>query len=134
MAWTSQREEVQATLCNYNAHLTPEKNAELKNTYGKAIDPFQGEWTTMNQVIFVNLRNRENVLSNLKLAMLKEIVGLGPQYYYVIHSYNLDFEPLLMLVLHYLPKDKFFIYLEDESLRGPCLYEPWKLLGQRIYT
>ena len=86
----------------------------------------------MNQVIFVNLRNRENVLSNLKLAMLKEIVGLGPQYYYVIHSYNLDFEPLLMLVLHYLPKDKFCIYPKDESLRGPFLYEPWKILGQRI--
>ena len=64
----------------------------------------------MNQVIFVNLRNRENVLSNLKLAMLKEIVGLGPLYYCVIKSYNLDFESLFMLVLHYLPKEKFCIY------------------------
>ena len=86
----------------------------------------------MNQVIFVNLRNRENVLSNLKLAMLKEIVGLGPQYYYVICSYNLDFESFLMLILHYLTKDKFCKYLENESLRGPFLYEPWKILGQRI--
>ena len=86
----------------------------------------------MNQVIFVNLRNRENVLSNLKLAMLKEIVGLGPQYYCVIHSYNLDFESLLMLILHYLPKDKFCIYPENESLRGPFFNEPWKILGQRI--
>ena len=88
----------------------------------------------MNQVTFVNLRNRENVLSNLKLAMLKEIVGLGPQYYCVIHSHNLDFESFFMLILHYLPKDKFCIYLEDESLRGPFLYEPWKILGQRICT
>ena len=86
----------------------------------------------MNQVIFVNLRNRENVLSNLKLAMLKEIVGLGPQFYSIIQSYNLDFESLLMLVLHYLPKDKFYIYPENESLRGPFLYEPWKILGQMI--
>ena len=76
MAWTSQGEEVHAAVHDYTAHLTPEKKTELKNTYGKAINPFQGEWTTMNQVIFVNLRNRENVLSNLKLAMLKEIVGL----------------------------------------------------------
>ena len=86
----------------------------------------------MNQVIFVNLRNKENVLSNLKLAMLKEIVGLGPLYYCVIRSYNLDFESLLMLVLHYLPKDKFCIYPENESLRGPFLYEPWKFWGQMI--
>ena len=86
----------------------------------------------MNQVIFVNLRNRENVLSNLKLAMLKEFVGLGPQYYYVIKSYNLDFESLLMLVLHYLPKEKFCIYPENDSFREPFLYKPWKILGQRI--
>ena len=66
--------------------------------------------------------------------MLKEIVGLGPQYYCVIHSLNLDFESFFILVLQYLPKDKFCIYLEDESLRGPFLYEPWKILGQRIYN
>ena len=86
----------------------------------------------MNQVIFVNLRNRENVLSNLRLAMLKEIIGLGPLYCSVIRSYNLDFESLLMLVLHYLPKEKICIYPENDSLRGPFLYEPWKFLGQRI--
>ena len=88
----------------------------------------------MNRVIFVNLRNRENVLSSLKLAMLKELVGLGPQNYCVFKSYNFDFESLFMLVLHYLPKEKFCIYLENESLRGPFLYEPWKILGQRIYN
>ena len=73
MAWTSQGEEIHATLLDYTSHLSPEKKVELKSIYAKAINPFQGEWTTMNQVIFVNLRNRENVLSNLKLAMLKEI-------------------------------------------------------------
>ena len=82
----------------------------------------------------MNLRNRENVLINPKLAMLKESVVLGPQYYYVICSHNLDFESFLMLILHYLPKDKFCIYLEDESLGGPFLYAPWKIFGQRIYT
>ena len=86
----------------------------------------------MNQFIFVNLRNRENVLSNLKLAMLNKLLGLGPQYYCIIKSYNFYFESLLMFVLHYLPKDKFCIYPKNESLRGPFLYEPWKILGQRI--
>ena len=130
MAWTTPREEICTTLLDYTACLLLEKKAE--NIYDKVINPSRGEWTIMNQVIFVNLRNRENVLSNLKLAMLKEFVGLGPQYYYVIKSYNLDFESLLMLVLHYLPKEKFCIYPENESLRGPFLYEPWKFLGQRI--
>ena len=75
MAWTSQGEEVCVALLDYIACLTPEKKAKLKNIYGKAIKPFWGEWTAMNQVTFVNLRNRENFLSNLKLAMLKEIIG-----------------------------------------------------------
>ena len=132
MAWASQGEEIEAALCDYTSHLTPEKKAELKNNYGKAINPFWGEWTVMNQVTFLNLMNRKNVLSNLKLAMLKEIVGLGPQSYCVIRSHNLDFESILMLILHYLPNDKFCIYLKDGSLRGPFLYEPWKILGQGI--
>ena len=78
MAWTSQGEEVQAALHDYTAHLSPEKKAKLKNTYGKAINPFWGEWKAMNHNTFVNLMSREYVLSNQKLAMLKEIVVLGP--------------------------------------------------------
>ena len=66
--------------------------------------------------------------------MLKEAVGLGPQCYYVICSYNLDFENLLMLTLHYLPKMKFCMYPEDETLGGPFLYTPWDILGERICT
>ena len=100
MAWTSQGEEIHVALLDYTTHLSPEKKTKLKSIYGKAINSFWGEWTTMNQVIFVNLRNRENVLRNLKLAMLKEIVGLGSQFYCVIWSYNLAFDSFLMLVLH----------------------------------
>ena len=100
MAWKTFGEEVCAALLNYTACLPLEKKIELKTIYGKAINPFWGEWITLNQIIFVNLINQENVLSNLKLAMLKELVGLGPQYYCVIKSYNFDFESLFMFVLH----------------------------------
>ena len=48
MAWTSHGEEVQAALRKYTAHLILEKKVELKNIYSKAINPFQGEWTSMN--------------------------------------------------------------------------------------
>ena len=40
MAWTSQGGKVHAALLNYIAHLTPEKKAELKIIYSKAINPF----------------------------------------------------------------------------------------------
>ena len=134
MAWASQGEEVLTALTHYVAQLNPRKKAELEHTYDKAINPFLEEWTNINEVTFVNLRNRENVWSNLSLATLKEAIGLGPQHYCVIHSYNFYFEILLMLTLHYFPKEKVCIYPKDETLRGTFLYAPWDILGQRIYT
>ena len=84
---------------------------------------------SLNRVTFVNLQNRENVWDNLGLAMLKEAIGLGPQQYCIICSFNLDLETLLILTLHYLPRGKFCIYPEDETLGGPFLYTPWDILG-----
>ena len=78
MAWASQGEDVLATLTCYIAQLNPRKKTELRHIYDKAIGPFLGEWTNLNKVTFVNLRNRENIWSNLSLAMLKEAIRLGP--------------------------------------------------------
>ena len=78
MSWTSQGEEVLATLTHYVAQLSPRKKTELRHIYDKTIDPFLEEWTNLNEVTFVNLRNKENVWSNLSLATLKEAIGLGP--------------------------------------------------------
>ena len=79
MVWTSQGEEVLATLIDYIAQFNPRKKTTLRNIYDKAINPFLGEWTTLNEVTFVNLMNRKNVWSNFNLAMLKEAIGLGPR-------------------------------------------------------
>ena len=100
----------------------------MEHTYDKAVNPFSREWTSLNGITFVNFQNRENFWDNLGLAMLKEAMGLGPQHYCIIQSYNLDFENLLMLTLHYLPKIKFCMYPEDETLGGPFLYTPWDIL------
>ena len=132
MAWTSQGEEVRETLSRYVTRLDAQKKAELGHIYDKAVNPFSGEWTNLNGITFVNLRNRENVFDNLGLAMFKEAIGLGPYRYCIIRSYNLDFENLLMLTLLYLPRDKLCIYPEEETLEGPFLHSPWDILGRRI--
>ena len=111
-----------ATLTHYIAQLNPRKMAKVRHTYDKAMDIFLGEWTTVNKFTFVNLRNRKIVWSNLSLATLKEAIGLGPQCYCVVCLYNFDFKALLMLTLHYLPRENFYMYPEDESLGGPFLY------------
>ena len=134
MAWTSQGDEVRETLSRYVTRLDLQKKAKLGHIYDKAVNPFSGEWTNLNGITFVNLWNRENVFDNLGLAMFKEAIGLGPSRYCTIRSYNLDFENLLMLILLYLPGDKFCIYPEEETLEGPFLHSPWDILGRRICT
>ena len=104
----------------------------MGHIFDKAVNPFSRDWINLDGITFVNFRNRENVWDNLGLAMLKEAIGLGPQCYCIIQSYSLDFESLLMLTLLYLPKQKFCIYLEDETLGGPFLYTPWDIVGRRI--
>ena len=84
MAWTSQGEEVLATLNQYIAWLNPQMQTELGHTYDQAVNPYSRAWTNLNGITFVTLRNRENVWDNLGLAMLKEAIGLGPQHYYII--------------------------------------------------
>ena len=134
MASTLQGDEVWETLSRYVTQFDPQKKAELRHIYDKAVNPFSGEWTNLDGITFVNLGNRENVYDNLGLAMFKESIGLGPYCYCIIRSYNLDFENLLMLTLLYLPRDKFCIYLEEETLEGPFLHSPWDILGRRICT
>ena len=133
MAWTTQGEEVLEALAWYIAQLSPQRKAELEHTYDRAVNPFSREWTNFNGITFVNLQNRENIWDNLGLAMLKEAIGLGPHSSCcIIHSYNLDFENFLMLTLLYLPKAKFCMYPEEETLGGPFLYSPWDAMGRRI--
>ena len=52
MAWTSQSEEVLATLTRYVVWLKPREEAELEHAYDKAVNTFPREskslkWTTI---------------------------------------------------------------------------------------
>ena len=132
MAWSSKGEEVRGILKDYVCQLEPEEKKSLSERYDRAVSPFYGEWKTMNGVTFVSLRNRENVIENLSLAVFKEMVGLGSQRYCIVRSFNRDFELFLLLALHYLPKEKFCIYPEDETLSGPFLRAPWIDLGRNL--
>ena len=116
----------------YVVQLDPQKKAKLGHIYNKAVNPFSGEWTNLDGITFFNLQNRKNMWDNLGLTMLKEAIGLGSHRYCIIQSYNLDFENVLMLTLLYLPKEKFCMYLEEETLEGPFLHSPWDILGRRI--
>ena len=68
-------------------------------------------------------------IDNLRVAMLMEGVGIGPQRYCICFDDTSDDFPkvfrLLQLVLYALPQERMFIYPAGSILRGPFMHEPW---------
>ena len=71
----------------------------------------------------------DDLIDNLRIAMLMEAVGLGPQRYYICFDDPSDNSPeyyrMLQLILYALPQDQMFIYPAGSILRGSFLHEPW---------
>ena len=84
----------------------------------------------------------DDVIENLRIAMLMEAVGQGPQRY-CIHFEDTDdefsddypgFYRLLQLVLYALPQERIFLYPTGVTLRGPFLHEPWLSRARAIQS
>ena len=71
----------------------------------------------------------DDLIDNLRIAMLMEGVGIGPQRYCICFDDTSDDFPkvfrLLQLVLYALPQERMFIYPAGSILRGPFMHEPW---------
>ena len=74
MAWTSQSEEVLATLTRYIVWLKPREEEELEHAYDKAFNPFLGEWKSLKRTTIVK-PSRDNVKDILGASMLKVTIG-----------------------------------------------------------
>ena len=64
-------------------------------------------------------------LDNLRIAMLMESVGVGPQRYCICFDPSSDTYRKLKLFLYSLPQEKMFIYPANARLEGPFWHEPW---------
>ena len=71
---------------------------------------------------------------NLRIAMLMEAVGLGPQRYCIVFSSAPDFYSKLKLILYSLPQEKMFLYPAGTTLGGTFLHEPWLTRAQALQT
>ena len=80
----------------------------------------------------------DDVIENLRIAMLMEAVGQGPQRYCIrFDDIDDDFPGvyrMLQLVLYALPQDRMFIYPAGSILRGPFLHEPWLSRARAIQS
>ena len=63
-------------------------------------------------------------LDNLRIAMLMEAVGVGPQRYCICFDPSPNTYRKLKILLYSLPQEKMFINPVDARLEGPFLHEP----------
>ena len=63
-------------------------------------------WKTYRNITRVTLWGREHFLNNVRLFMVAEALGLGPDYYCVKRSLRYGFDDRLFLLTRYLPAQK----------------------------
>ena len=83
-------------------------------------------------MICIQLFGQHWLLQNLRVAMLKEVAGIGPQRYCIFFNGAPNFFSKLKMILAYLTIEKMFLYPAQESLGGPFLQEPWLSQGQLL--
>ena len=75
-----QRGRNQRDFKSYVLQIDCDQQNTLCKIYVLKMSPFRKEWKTLNGLTFVSLRNQENVINNLSLAVLKEFLGMGPKW------------------------------------------------------
>ena len=93
-----------------------------------------GPWRTnpSNDITCIEFMETPYLLGSLRIAMLKEIIGIGPQRYCIYATPGPDFYRKLKLIMTYLPSEKMFLFPEDAVLTGPFLREPWLSRGRTL--
>ena len=133
-------------VCQYMGVMKEEKKRELSEIYSQLIFPKKEnewsmeirtawdnvKWTTLYGVTFVTMWDEEHLLSNICLAMILEIMGIGPSKYCIINNTIPKFETKVLLLMNYLSPKKMCFYPPQNILEGPFANSPWKELGNVI--
>ena len=85
----------------------------------------QTKWTSHRNIVRVTLWGRDHFRNNVQIAMVCEALGLGPQYYCILHSVHLEFAKRVFLLIQFLPHQKMYFYPNfGLPLRGPFDQSP----------
>ena len=103
-------------------------------TFGMWGRRLHGPWKTnpSKDMTCFELFGQHYLLNSLRVAMLKEAVGVGPQRYCVFFYLSPNFYSKLKLIMSCLPQEKTFLYPATARLEGPFLQEPWLSRGCAI--
>ena len=127
-------------VCQHMGAMNHEKKEVLIKHYSKVFSFYQEEqegwnddqWITCSGITLITMWNEEHIYNNLRLAMIKEMMGMGPKKYCIVNNWMLDIESKLLLLVHFLPHEKFSVHPPMEVLRGPFLCSLWQEIGEAI--
>lgn len=117
---------------------SPEKRRAFVVLMSRLIFPMQGysgdqiKWTTKATITRVTVWGERHFLNNLRLAMIREALGLGPNHYCIIRSGAPNFSNKVFLMMKYLPPEKLSIRPLGPPLQGPFLNPRRVAIGQEI--
>ncbi len=137
MAWDSSEEQA---LTHLHKHLSVASTTLKEDVvfsvqsslFNWRLGWYHDYWTTDKGVTVVTVFGDDHLEKNLKLALVKEMVGMAPDHYCVLDSDLPDFEHRLMQVLKHLPSHKVCLYPPRISLGGPFSVPPWDTIGRLI--
>ena len=146
MAWDSSKEEALHIIGLHMRVMTKEQKENLSRLYFQLIFPEREntwsmelgfgwnivKWTTIGELTFVTMWDEEHFLSNIRFAMIQDVMKIGPANYCIINSQVPNFESKLLLLINYLPHEKMCFYPPKDDLDGPFLRSPWRELGKAI--
>ena len=135
----SKEEQVMNLIRKHMESMSLEKKDNLISYYTNVFFPREDQgyfnnikWTTSKGETFVTMWDEKHLKDNLRLAMIKEVMGVGPEKYCIINNWMPHFESRLLLLIHFLPHRKFCIYPQTLTLGGPFSRSPWLEIGEAI--
>ena len=70
----------------------------------------QTMWRSHRNLVRVTLWGRDHFRNNVRAAMVREALGLGPQYYCIMRSYHPGFAERVFLLIQFLPHAKMYLH------------------------
>ena len=140
MAWASNEEQAMYVVRQHMRVMSSEKKNALVGCYSQLFFPQREnswndvKWATFYGVTFVTMWNEEHLYNNIRLAMIKEMMGLGPMKYCIVYNKMPNFLSKILLLLNYLPQKNMCFYPPCFFLDAPFDYSPWREIGEAILS
>ena len=82
-------------------------------------------WPTSHGITFVTMWDEEHLYNNIRLCMMKQLMGKGPTRYCIMNNRMPNLAARLLLLILFLPHQKMSFYPSPFVLTEPFRHPPW---------